>query len=218
MTMMTLKCPNCSAEAKLSLADTDYVGPRRCWKCHEFFTITIRNNQVVSCEPLSKEEYDRQQEAKKAAEKSGGGINFSRQEEPGSLPKAAEKPRSGIDISKQAQMEFPQNSPSEMSSSKEEDTDIFNILAGKSKGGINISKQDKPAAPSQPAEKKPELFRPPMPKEPTKPAEPKKKGPLDPPERFQTFVPQEEIKEEDLKPAKPKKGTGYRNPFIPPQT
>ena len=69
MSMMTLKCPKCGAEAKLSLADTSYSGPRRCWKCHEFFTITIVNNQLRSCEPLSQEEYEKQQQAKNLQDK-----------------------------------------------------------------------------------------------------------------------------------------------------
>jgi len=60
--MITLKCPNCGAESKLSFVEKDYVGPRRCWKCHEFFTIKIENNELKSCEPLSQEEFERQQE------------------------------------------------------------------------------------------------------------------------------------------------------------
>ena len=60
--MITLKCPKCGAEAKLSLVADDYEGPRRCWKCHEYFTIKIVNNELQSCEPLSQEEYEKQQE------------------------------------------------------------------------------------------------------------------------------------------------------------
>jgi hypothetical protein len=72
MNMVTIVCPKCGAEGKLSLVENNYVGPRRCWKCHDLFTITIVNNRVQSSEPLSQEEYDRE-EAKKAAEK---GISF----------------------------------------------------------------------------------------------------------------------------------------------
>ncbi len=60
--MITLKCPKCGAETKLSLVDADYEGPRRCWKCHEFFSIKIENNVLISCEPLSQEEFEKQQE------------------------------------------------------------------------------------------------------------------------------------------------------------
>jgi len=222
MSMMTLKCPKCGGEAKLSLADNNYSGPRRCWKCHEFFTITIVNNQVTSCEPLSKEDYERQEAAKKASEKSRGGINFS----------------------KQAQLEFPQDSQIGKDTG-EETTDIFKQLAGKSKGGIDFSSSPK-------APEKPEFIRAPMPQQPSSQTEPKKPAPVIPPEkprdltkpvspkttsspkdpqkpgsvfppdRIQTFVPiediKEDIKEEPKKPQKPKKNPEMFNPFVPPQT
>jgi hypothetical protein len=60
-------CPKCNAVTRLSLIDTDYIGPRKCWKCHEYFTITIENNRVTSCEPLSQEEYERRYPTKAAA-------------------------------------------------------------------------------------------------------------------------------------------------------
>jgi hypothetical protein len=233
--MITLKCPKCSAEAKLYLDDTSYSGPRRCWKCHEFFTITIYNSQVTSCEPLSQEEY----EAKKAAEKSGGGINFSKRAEPAMPQKAAEKPQSGIDFSKQAQMEFPQNSTGSPDSSKQEDTDIFKILAGKSGGGIDISKQTQPekprefikplipvdpqsqttvkkATPTYPPEKPRDLTKPLSAKEPSSQKEPNTAIPKY--DRVKTFVPMEDIEVEPEKPEKAKKNTDMFNPFVPPQT
>jgi hypothetical protein len=60
--MIIIKCPKCDAETKLSLVDSSYEGPRRCWKCHELFTIKIENNELKSCEPLSQEEFEKQQE------------------------------------------------------------------------------------------------------------------------------------------------------------
>jgi hypothetical protein len=223
MSMMTLKCPKCGAEAKLSLADTSYSGPRRCWKCHEFFTITIYNNKVTSCEPLSKEEYERQQDAKKAAEKSGGGINFARQAQLEFPQTSSEKPQGGTD------------------SSKQEDTDIFKILAGKSKGGIDFSsrqatdmpqnpvekprsgidfsRREEPQIPPKPPERRKNYPKPISPKEPLSQTEPKKPGSIFPPDRIQTFVPQEDIKEEPEKPQKPKTPPKQRwNSFIPPAT
>jgi hypothetical protein len=77
MNMTKIVCPKCGAEARLSLVDTSYSGPRRCWKCHEYFTITIENNCVTSCEPLSQAEFEKQQAAKKTTEKSRNGIEFS---------------------------------------------------------------------------------------------------------------------------------------------
>ena len=62
MPMMSLICPECGAETKLSLVLDEYEGPRRCWKCHKFFTIKIKNNELVSCEPMTEEEFQRQKE------------------------------------------------------------------------------------------------------------------------------------------------------------
>ena len=69
MNMVKVICPKCSAETKLSLVETSYVGPKKCWKCHELFTLTIVNNQVRSIEPLSQEEYEKQQAAKALQDK-----------------------------------------------------------------------------------------------------------------------------------------------------
>jgi hypothetical protein len=204
MNMMTLKCPKCGAEAKLSLADTSYSGPRRCWKCHEFFTITIVNNQLTFCEPLSKEEYERQEEAKKASNKLGGGIGFSKRVEPEFPQKAPERPRNGIDFSKQKQFEFPQNSRGDIGSSKREDTDIFKKLAGNSGGGIDFSKRVEPEFPQKAPEKPPEDTKPLSSKTPSSQIEPKKPTPVFTPDRFQTFVPLEDIKEKPKKPQQPK--------------
>jgi hypothetical protein len=60
--MMSMICPKCGAESKLSFVGDSYEGPRRCWKCRELFMIKIRNNELISCEPLSQEEFERQQE------------------------------------------------------------------------------------------------------------------------------------------------------------
>ena len=60
--MITIVCPKCKAETKLSFVESSYEGPRRCWKCRELFTIKIENDELKSCEPLSEEEFARQQE------------------------------------------------------------------------------------------------------------------------------------------------------------
>ncbi|MBA7491835.1 hypothetical protein ES702_02383 [subsurface metagenome] len=60
--ILKLKCPKCNAESSLSLTESTYQGPYRCWKCRELFTIKTENNELKSCEPLSQEEFDRQQQ------------------------------------------------------------------------------------------------------------------------------------------------------------
>jgi hypothetical protein len=60
--IVKIKCIKCSTEGSLSLSDPSYQGPYRCWKCRELFTIRMENNELKSCEPLSQEEFEKQQE------------------------------------------------------------------------------------------------------------------------------------------------------------
>ena len=60
--IVKIKCAKCGTEGSLSLSDPSYQGPYRCWKCRELFTIKLENNELKSCELLSQEEFDRQQE------------------------------------------------------------------------------------------------------------------------------------------------------------
>ena len=60
--IVKIRCPKCDTEGSLSLAQSTYRGPYKCWKCRELFTIEIVNNELNSCEPLSQEEFDTQQE------------------------------------------------------------------------------------------------------------------------------------------------------------
>ena len=57
-----IKCPECNIEGSFTLADSNYHGPYRCWKCRALFTIKMENNELKSCAPLSQEEFDKQQE------------------------------------------------------------------------------------------------------------------------------------------------------------
>jgi hypothetical protein len=64
--MITIKCPKCGTDGKLSLAQSIYEGPYRCWKCKELFSIKIEGNELKSCEPLSQAEFERRQQIEKA--------------------------------------------------------------------------------------------------------------------------------------------------------
>ena len=70
--LVKIKCPKCESEGSISLANSTYEGPYRCWKCKELFTITMHNNKLISCEPLSQEEFERQQEIEALKKKIGG--------------------------------------------------------------------------------------------------------------------------------------------------
>ena len=60
--MGKIKCPQCGVEGSMSLIESSYHGPYRCWKCRALFTIRMENNELKSCEPLSEEEFQKQQE------------------------------------------------------------------------------------------------------------------------------------------------------------
>jgi DNA-directed RNA polymerase subunit RPC12/RpoP len=66
--MITIKCPKCGTEGSQSLLKPDYVGPYRCWKCRELFTITIVNNEVKGWETLTEEQLAAQEEQRRQAE------------------------------------------------------------------------------------------------------------------------------------------------------
>lgn len=55
-------CPKCHTDGSLSLVESSYRGPYRCWKCRELFTISLENGELKSWEPLSQEDFQRQQE------------------------------------------------------------------------------------------------------------------------------------------------------------
>ena len=68
---MTVKitCPECGTEGSFSLADPTYEGPYKCWKCRALFNIRIAGNKLESCEPLSQEEFERQEELRSLRDK-----------------------------------------------------------------------------------------------------------------------------------------------------
>jgi hypothetical protein len=67
--LVKIKCPACQTEGSLSLVESDYEGPYRCWKCRALFTIALKNNKLTSCEPLTEEELQKQQEIKALQDK-----------------------------------------------------------------------------------------------------------------------------------------------------
>lgn len=58
MQVTKIKCHSCETESSLSLLDTNYRGPFRCWKCRAIYTINMVNNEVVSWEPMSESEFE----------------------------------------------------------------------------------------------------------------------------------------------------------------
>ncbi len=70
--IIKIECPECKTEGSFSLADTSYEGPYRCWKCKALFTIKLHNNKLMSCEPLTEAEFEKQQEIEELKKKISG--------------------------------------------------------------------------------------------------------------------------------------------------
>ena len=66
---MKIKCPVCQTDGSISLIEASYEGPYKCWKCRALFTIELKNNKLMSCEPLTEEEFQKQQEIKALQDK-----------------------------------------------------------------------------------------------------------------------------------------------------
>jgi len=60
--LVKIKCTKCDTEGSLSLSTPSYQGSYLCWKCRQPFTLTMENNELKSLEPLSQEEFEKQQE------------------------------------------------------------------------------------------------------------------------------------------------------------
>jgi transposase-like protein len=67
--LVKIQCPSCRAEGTMSLVESSYKGPYRCWKCRALFTISIKDSELTFYEPLSEEELKKQQEMKAIQDK-----------------------------------------------------------------------------------------------------------------------------------------------------
>ncbi|MFC1929250.1 hypothetical protein ACFLW6_00035 [Chloroflexota bacterium] len=67
--LFKIKCPECAVEGTMSLVESSYAGPYKCWKCRALFTVSLEDGELKSWEPLSEEEFQRQQEIKALKDK-----------------------------------------------------------------------------------------------------------------------------------------------------
>ena len=63
--MIEIECPDCESIGKMSLAQTLYEGPYRCWKCRSLYKIILANDKLQSIEPITEEELEAWQELQK---------------------------------------------------------------------------------------------------------------------------------------------------------
>lgn len=54
--MFAVQCPKCGVSTSVSLAESTYEGPFRCWKCKAPFLVRIEDEGLKYCEPTSEEE------------------------------------------------------------------------------------------------------------------------------------------------------------------
>jgi hypothetical protein len=60
--LVKITCPECNVDGNITLVDTSYEGPYKCWKCRQLFAIKLKNGAVLSCEILSQEDFEKLQE------------------------------------------------------------------------------------------------------------------------------------------------------------
>ena len=63
--MIEIECPDCESIGKMSLAQTLYEGPYRCWKCRSLYKIVLANDKLQSIEPITEQELEAWQELQK---------------------------------------------------------------------------------------------------------------------------------------------------------
>ena len=63
---MQIQCPRCGLKTGSLLTQSTYEGPFRCGECRELFTIKIEDKELKSIEPLSEEEFEKQQQVESA--------------------------------------------------------------------------------------------------------------------------------------------------------
>ena len=59
MNMAKITCPSCQSVGYMSLLESSYKGPYRCWKCRGNFLIEMVDNEVTTCSPMSDADFER---------------------------------------------------------------------------------------------------------------------------------------------------------------
>lgn len=67
--LVTITCPNCNSDGRISLCEPDYEGPYKCWKCRKLYRVTIENDKLTECNDLSDEEFEKERQLLKLKNK-----------------------------------------------------------------------------------------------------------------------------------------------------
>jgi len=60
--VLTIRCPECGISGNISLSQSIYEGPYRCWKCRKVFMVRVEKDELKLCTPLSEEDFQQWQE------------------------------------------------------------------------------------------------------------------------------------------------------------
>jgi hypothetical protein len=58
MAMVKITCTRCNTDGWMSLIDEYFKGPYSCWKCHGKMLLHMERNSVISCEPMSEDDFN----------------------------------------------------------------------------------------------------------------------------------------------------------------
>ena len=67
--LIKIKCSSCGTDTTMSMMDSSYKMPFRCWKCKSLYTLKVKDGEITLLEPLAQEEFDKQKAAKEARRK-----------------------------------------------------------------------------------------------------------------------------------------------------
>ena len=56
---VTVKCPSCNSDSSFFIAKNIFQGPFRCWKCKSLYSLKVKNSEILTCEPLAQEVFDK---------------------------------------------------------------------------------------------------------------------------------------------------------------
>lgn len=57
--MYALQCPKCGVSTHISLTESSYEGPFRCWKCKASLLVKIQGEELKSYKIISEKELHR---------------------------------------------------------------------------------------------------------------------------------------------------------------
>ena len=66
---VNIKCPNCNSDSSFFILKNVFQGPFRCWSCKSLYSVKVKKGELLECEPLSQEDFEKQKADKEAARK-----------------------------------------------------------------------------------------------------------------------------------------------------